>query len=645
MIDGDLETLRAYVDGLDTEGRSVARAWCEATHDFEQYPGPPEITSLPNDQRYLRWRRLTIGKLLMAARLFPPAAAAKALVRWDESLAWNAVAELRRAFVEHDRAWAVRFVAAADAQPLPADGGAALALVLRQIVVHHGLPAPSGRLFHAHGVRRDPRWDGDTALADAIRVDPLLPDVVHHLLASGESGNNPALPDAIETLVGEGWLSRERLLADVLEHLTSTQRVSSQRVLAGIASRLGLTAAEVTGGLPYLLGVMASSRGEVVKVLLPLAIELVSTPDELGDLARVVAARPEKGVRQTLLKALAPKKRTPEALGERLGNEVLVEALELLAVGEDDVVLREAVERARVALGGSARKVEPVAAGSQVLGLWDVRPDPAPFPADATGRTLPYNFPTLRELWLSHLRTGQTLVDGNLTDRVLPALATGELDPRELLSVSVELSRRGVLSPARASLAFEPLILGGAMSVVWSTALMTADLCAAEARPPTGLDRLVRMLGQYASETPAPQPLPPHLARLALKGRSKTAQEARILGARLAGVAPEDYDPAPDAAAEPAPQLLGLWRKGTEHRPDQLAFPVSRDLSTIGRRAAAPSPAQPVRGTGAAGDPHDAAARRDRDADRRPWVHRSATTTVAGAERGCARLGHRGPHH
>jgi hypothetical protein len=569
-VDGALGDLRVFVDQLGKEQRKSARSWIASLHDFDDHPGPEELARLDPDEAWQRRRAIQAARLLVVGRLEPPAAAARAVQRLDRLGPTPEHPETAAAFVERDRDWAAAFVAAADAVPPRAQGGGAtLAILMRHVVLAHELPVPTGRLFHGNWIRVNPRWHGEHALTDAVRVDPLLPEMLLAQLASGEAGQNPRLPDAVRTLVHEGWVDRAATLTVVVEHLTANQRVSSQRVLAGVAAQLDLRPEEVPGGLASLVGMISAAHGSVATLALPLAVDLVWSGGDLDSLARVVSSRPEKGLRKRLLSALSP-----TGLGRRVATTDLVAAIDLLADGETDVAVQAAYAKARQALGARPQESEHTTPGA--LGLWGLAPERSMPRPEVPSWGAP-----LRDRWWVMLRAGDSSSDPHLVDHLLDALAHDDIAGEDLSATAHELAVEGKLSPARAATLLEPLFVGGAMRETWPVALEIADLCAAAPRPAAGLDKLLRMLSSYAAEPPTPVELPPHVLRLA-QGRSKAAQEA----CRLVTLLGSSSTP-----GDPRPTTLNLWTERHERAPWELAYPPTRDLATLGRRiAATPSP-------------------------------------------------------
>lgn len=583
VIAGELAPLRVYLDGLTGADLKAGRTWVAGKHDVDRYPYPDELGDYViqgpagaemariDVGRPVRERAMQRARLLTYGRLSAPVAALKAVsaegVWWDETDRDQLIA----AFVDHDESWASSFATAADAVSPSARGAGMAALLLREVVEAHHLPVPTGRNFHAGWIRQvqyqaDPsrRADGTPSL-DALRADPFLPDVVHHQLASGEVGGWTGFGQVLPALAEEGLIDRDRILSVALEQLTAGQKPSSQKALAGVLTALELQPQEVPGGLDYLTSVLSSCHSSAAGVVLGLALDLVTSDVDAIDLARVVAPRSEKALRRSLLAALAPTR-----LGHRVSPQALLEAIDVLAAGDEDVSDMARYDKARAALG-VVTTPDPVEPAPAPLGLWDLTP-PALDEHQPVHSELP-----IRDIVKQHMRAkDKSWEQAQATERVLDALARSDLTTAGLVGIAHELVAEGRLSPVRSAALFESLFLGGAMRVVWPAALATAGL-AATGRPRPGLDRLLAMLSSYAAEPPRPVRLPSRLVEIA-NGSTKAALEA----ARLVRLVD-----APTDEAEPVEVDLALWDETTERPPQGLAFPPKRDLESVGRRLAA----------------------------------------------------------
>lgn len=586
VIAGELAPLRAYLDGLTGADLRAARTWVAGTHDVDEYPYPDEL----GDYEYVessdgtRGARVDVGRpareramhrarCLTRGRLLGPVAAVQAV-----STGWGGSSpagddEVVAAFVDHDEAWVTAFARAADAVSPSARNAGLVTWLLRKVVEAHGLPVPTGRLFHEAWIKQvqsqvePPQWSDRRPDLDPLRADPLLPDVVYLLLASGEVGVWPGFARVLPTLVDEGVIDRDRTLAVALEQLTAGQKPSSQKALAGVLTALGLRAEEVPGGLDYLMGVLTSCHGYAAGVILRLALDLVASDPDAVALARALAPRREKGLRRTLLTALSP-----AALGDRVSREGLVEAIDVLASGDEDVADVARYDKARAALGVAARSTGSAQQAAPRLGLWNLTPP--------TLAELPRvrHIATIRDVVKPLMRTDdKSWEQAQAVEMALDALARGDLTTSDLAGIAHELVAEGRLSPARSASLFEALFLGGAMQLVWPAAMHTADLAASGARVVPGLDRLLAMLSSYGAEPPPPVLVPTHVARIS-RGTSKAALEARRLL--------ELVDATPDGSP-PARIDLGLWDESTEHPPQATHYQPKRNLDSVARRLAA----------------------------------------------------------
>lgn len=570
---GETTALLAYVDGLDAAGRQVVRRRAARLRTWEHYGilwrSTHAIPLLP-EERERREVGLDLGLVLLVARLEGPAGAARAIARFSVR-ARLSFDEVAREFGDRGPVWAASFVTAADTASVNSDGGETVARLCQALVLKYGLPVPTGPLYHSRWLVGGPRYAGNVPLTNVLRVHPLMPDVLYALIASGQSSPYPDLPDAIGTLVDEGVLDRGRVLEVSLQHLTVGHRPGSQKVVLATTARLGLTAEEVPGGLPFVLGVLSSGDRTVARAVLPFAIDLVRTAGDVNDLVRVVAGRPEKGLRQALLKTMSP-----NALGRRIDHADLADSVAELGSGEQDMALRAACDKALARLGVTRPEEAPQPATA--LGLWEAEPTLA----DERDRSR-WDVGGLREQCWQAMRSGGDPTYEGFHDALLDALGRDEVGDRQLVALATELAAEGKLSATRAAALLEVVFLGGALRRVWPAAVDIAELCAGPQRPAAGLDKLLRMLVQYAVEVPTTWPLPAHLRRLAGR-RTHAGLEARRLAEGLAS----PLDP-----IEPEPVHLGLWQEGSAPLPWRLRYPSRRDLTTLVRRLAPRLQTQP----------------------------------------------------
>jgi hypothetical protein len=477
---------------------------------------------------------------------------------------------------EVDRAWAAAFVDEAANLSMGAserrDAGWMVARMVRLTVLHHDLPCPVGEVF------LESWWAGTSGLEDAdwrtheaphldswLAHEPLMPELLLHRLAAGLCVESWLTPHIV-TAVGSRVVGRDVVVATILEALSRPPRPAAQLVFAGVLDGVDLQADEIPGGLTYLLGVMATCKGTVGKVLLPRALALVATPDELGDLVQLVAARTEKNHKVALLKALTTE------LPRRLGPEP-VRAAMLVLSEDDDAAFADRVRRALDEAGASAIALaEPVPGAPG--GLWEM--EPAPSDAD------------LRPPYAGAPPTWQRVFGRNRTETsqreiawsVQTTLESLRHDPHAWQAAAqpalAAVLANGSLRLTRVAAVFGDWFVTGGLRHTYPVALWLAGECTGQARPMAGLSDLLRLLAQFAPEIPGPQrpQLPASLVALAGRdGRSKAQMEARRLGALLSGAADAEtwvaqvrLSSSADVAARP--QARGLWRALLPREPD-----------------------------------------------------------------------------
>jgi hypothetical protein len=512
---GDVVGGRLMLDSLTGQELAEAKQWFAGSRRFVRDLHELDFAGADQEERSrARWEASWIIAMC-AVRLCGPTTAARRVPwrdLWD-FMRCDGEAQFVHLLWETDRAWVGQFAETASGVGLGGQArnvNATLSRVVRAAVIHHGLPCPSGATFLA-------AWSAGTgaptydvaAVRDWPARDPLMPDLLHHYLASGHCGQVPGLPDAVPELVAAGVLDREALLEHVLGLMTAPQRPASQRVLAGVFTALNPRPDEITGGLTYLLGVISTAHGSVGQVLLPMALELVDDPDGLLELTTVVAGRPERRQKSMLLKALVG-----PSLRARVGDSAVREALRVLAT-DDDAAFISKVTEALTALGDDGTDSESDSE-APVLGLWGLEPA-THLEVDA-----------FRTRWRKQLPLGQVPL----------STLIGELND---------------------------LFLAGGLRPVWPVALELADTACRMPRKPAGLADLLRLLATYAVEVPRPRELPPYVAALAAQsGRSKAQMEARRLGSLLAAVDVDDYVAGlrQAGAQDVPPRVRGLWQRG-----------------------------------------------------------------------------------
>jgi hypothetical protein len=198
-------------------------------------------------------------------------------------------------------------------------------------------------------------------------------------LGNSQVGSYPSYTGAVARLVADGALDRVVVIESVTTHLTTPGKPYGQRALVQLLSDLDVKPAEIPGGLPMLQGFIATLHGSASAPLLPLALELVETGDDLQELVTTVTGRGEKGVRRAVLSFLvAGSTRT------RLGHDAVRAGLEPFTTLDDETM----AERARTALG-MPTVAESLPTG---LGLWELAPDvPAPEPPSYFGEPLTFD--------------------------------------------------------------------------------------------------------------------------------------------------------------------------------------------------------------------------------------------------------------
>ena len=543
VITGDVIGARDLLAGLEGKGLVEAKAWfAKATRWYGTIPEAAFDDVSDRDARYRRWIESHWIMALCAVELSGPATAAKR-VAWDDLYQRaGSVAErlLIDAVCAKDSQWVSEFVEAASHR-----SGLPMGALLRAINARVPVPCPSGPGYI-------PPWTTyyatDEVLAEEVAADPWMPEILFHVLDNGECAMWPNLPSAVKVAVGRGLVDRTRVVSHILGLLTSPQRPASQRVLIGILTALDLRDEELPV-LEYVLGVMATSVGTVGKVLLPAAVRMVATPDDIAQLTGVIAGRQEKGPKQHLLKELQGDLRS------RVGDEAIIEALVVLGADED-AAFATTVTAVLTKLGGAAPPVEH----QERLGLWDLEPTPPPeaerpvwekWGRESWARLLNTEEPTeasMHAVMVSQLRV-------SLSERGVDAVASFR-DP------ALGIWSMGAMRMSRLTAAFSDLFLAGGLRLLWPVAMEIADREARQAVQAAGFADLLRMLARFALEVP-PGDVPYGVAMLAArKGSTKTLMEARVLGAALSGTDPDSYT-ASVRANPPLPASRphrGLWR-------------------------------------------------------------------------------------
>lgn len=512
LLRGDVRTAAATLRSLSGEELAEAKDWFARSKRWVGELHTLAFQGADDDERFdNRWDAYRIVALC-AVRLCGPATAA-ARVPWQHLWSYR-VSPGELAFIEAlqqaDRDWVAGFAAAAAQARLGGNARnveATLTRVVRAALVHHHLPAPSGSAFYGAWLAGSPAAElpsdsGAVENAERLARDPLMPGLLWHYLASGHCGHDPWLPAATAELARRGDVDRGALLEHVLNLLTAPQWPKSQAVLAQVAAALNLRADEVPGGLTYLLGVLATSHGQVGSVLLPLAVQLVTDGPSLLELTRVIAGRGELRPRQVLLRAIQG-----DPVRSAAGTQAAAEALDLLGAG-DDAAFSAQVARVRSRLGIATAAADQPEQPERPAhrGLWQAVPV-AVEPELRFGR-LAGGRQTWRVVLDARARNTDERDTRRMGDELLTEMARGEFDGAFLKDEVQRLLDGGRFAAADFARIFADLFLAGGLRQGWPVALEIADAACRVARPPAALPALLRMLASFAHEVPA-QELPP----------------------------------------------------------------------------------------------------------------------------------------
>jgi len=583
---GDVAGAQALLANLDGPQLTEAQQWFARSSRWLESLREESFSSRHIDDWYDKWCEAVWIVDLCAVRLCGPATAATR-IHWSDHSPWRPRAgepAMIAALLTKDHDWVAEFVEAASGGRLTGGprvaGGEVLTRALRTVGRHHQLPCPTGSSFYQFWLTGCP----ESTVEEALANEPWMPELLYQYLASGHCANTPELPEAITALLDRGLLDRGALLNHILVLLTAPQRAGNQQLLAKILRVLAPSPEEINGGLDYLLGVISTSVGAVGRVLLPNALALLRTGDDVLQLVSVIASRSEKDQKKRLLEAL-------KTLPTILGAESVMAALDILASDEDAAFVAQV---GKVALGiAPERSPASPAEPSPTLGLWGLEPSRQPAP---TRREGPFTWEWTIS-WPEFLTTSGRAKPRDQTATVnllLTKLAEGDLASVDSF---FELARRllsgGTLVLSRVTHLLPDLFVAGGMREFWPRTLALADTCADRAEPLPSVADLLRTLAQFAPEVPL-QPLPPALRRLAARtGNGKAQVEARVLGAALSRASVEDFvEQLRRADPEPPREPRGLWRQGLpagafpgnlklaqlEWTPEQLARILSREF-------------------------------------------------------------------
>jgi hypothetical protein len=420
--DGNWRMLNALLDGLGEQGGNEARAWYRTNRTALSRTADHSWADDPDGSSVKACRDL----LAVALAPSPERAAAwfgyHHYWRSDGGASLGAIVQR---MADNGRQWCADFLAAASSRMFTGDFGSdagRLARIALPLVRYYSLPAPMGQSFaqgwvehyrlqmslaswerqrrmqpeHPEGGRpaADPASvtvldidaDGRVqvsrrvveghSLVEAWRADPVLPEALSAAIARpgtlgalvSVSTEGWELGPAVAAMVAEGRLDRERLVEDCLTALTRQAPASSQKAVGVILGAVGFSAADAMGRAPLLQGLMATAQGAVTSALLPVLLEIVESPEEMGELALTVFSRKEKRQRSELLRALAHRDAP-----SRFGRAAVLAGLAAAAECADESL----AERARKSLAWLG-----VAAGTperpSLEGLWSELPRAEP---------------------------------------------------------------------------------------------------------------------------------------------------------------------------------------------------------------------------------------------------------------------------
>ncbi|MFB9311944.1 hypothetical protein [Nocardioides plantarum] len=544
----------SLVEKLDGAAKVEAGTWFDTSGPWFRDLGHGLLPERADVLR-LRWIEARC-----AVALLPPEAAADR-IRW--TLLDDATSVLADGFVrrveEADPGWRSRFLAttAAALNAIPTDGWR---LLLR-------LGPPDGTFREAMDARflvlrkQSPL---DLLLAEVDPGDTLL-----HLVGSGQLGQwrLELTTEDVADLVDRDLVDRDLLVSQTLAALDDDSRPSNQRVLASLLRSLGVTPADLTGGLAQAHALVLERHVSVADLVLPLAVDLADAAG-LARLAGVVATRPERRLRESLLTRL-----TEAEVVTRLGAPACRDAIRTCVEHDDHASFQVRAAEALVVLGHA--DPPPTTGERDVSEAWSHPPTPA-------GGRKPPVVPAALPRWTSLLRRGRNvrvLEEDWVVDEVLRAMAADRFDSDVFVTEHRALLVQGTLLVGRLCRQLEILFERGGLSAAYAAALVVADV-AAEQRT-AGLHDLLRLLARYARlRAGAPGP---HIRALAADAETRTAtkaaREARVLVDRLGATV---------AASMPATSAmsLSLWSLALDPSPGDQRVSVGRedDLVTLAAR-------------------------------------------------------------
>ena len=326
-VGSELEELRAW----HVRERAPIRRWLRAERR----------------QLHRPWDRARVPESLLLLWLAPPGIAAE-WVGWD----WGGIhgewwPAATRAMENRGDSWMEGFVGG-----LVKHGHGPYDLV-RSTCDRLGLPHPTderslgGWARNLVAVTR-PTYSsrsGDEAAAPArtaesLRADGRTAQLWSAALGHNDLGRYPSFGQALRLLAEEGELDRLAVIDAVATTLTTPGKPYAQRVLVRLLEELAMRPEELPGGLPMAQGLVATLHGSASGPLLSAATSLLSSSEDLVELATTITGRPEKNQRRQLLSFVL----APEAT-QRLGAEGVRASLKLFAGLDDAAVAAQAQER------------------------------------------------------------------------------------------------------------------------------------------------------------------------------------------------------------------------------------------------------------------------------------------------------------
>lgn len=555
-LDGhEADARRAEAARLASTGRLWERVRSERTWvraDREPWSGWSREALDEAWARDRAWQiDLAWSEVLVVLRLLPPSVAARRLRArrvfasaspYGDAERWAAgEARCVEAALGRGTEWGRRFVDALADHTAGRYPDELVGLVDR-VLDEWDLPCPTGPDFVRSWLWRLDEHHGEAELTRALRADRHTPRILPVVITAAEGRLTDDFAAAVAAVVRDGLVDRAAVVTRLLEALDPPRSPGVQRWLRALVDDLSLRCDEVPGGLPFVLGVLATSTPGLATALLPIAVDLVADGEELVDLTSTVLSRPGEGLRLSLLSRL-----TAAGLRDRLGVAAVLAALADLG-RTDDLLLADRVARAMAALShgkgegaagrGDVHLPHDGADGvsSEPLGLWDLdvratwprHPDGWLDGADWTLHTMVVDL---------FSRSGTAVrARGSRVDALALTLVHRAPAPGLVLSLLRRLLVTDELSVPAVTRGMEQLFLAGVMRHLWRDALQLAGLACARSPRDAGLHGYLRMLAGYAVEAPD-RPLPEGVAMLAeAPGRTKAHLEARRLRDALRGV-------------------------------------------------------------------------------------------------------------